>query len=118
MRRRDRQAARAGPDVDAPRRLELASHRQVFGDDEFRLRARDQHVGRDRKGQREKLLAAHEVGHRRPARPLEHQLAEALARRLGDFIVEMGVKLDSLAFENMGQHDLSVQTRALRSLCA
>ena len=64
VRRRDRQAARAGPDVDASRRLELAGHGQVLGDDEFRLRARDQHIGRNRECQREKLLAAHEVSHR------------------------------------------------------
>ena len=54
MSRRDRQAARAGADVDAPGRLELASYRQVFGDDEFRLGSRDEHVRRDRKGRARK----------------------------------------------------------------
>ena len=115
MRRRNRQAARAGADVDATRRLELARDGQVLGDDELGFGPRDQDIGRNFKGQREEFLPAHEIRHRRAGGTLDYELAKALSRRLVDLVVEMRIQLDSLAVQDMSQHDFRVQTGALGS---
>ena len=70
-------------------------------------------AGETVRGERVELLAADEVGHRHPLGAAADQVAEGAARRLADLVLEVGVELDPLPAEHLGQHDLGVEPRAL-----
>jgi len=93
VRRGDRQTSRACTDVDAAGRFELACQRQVFGNHELRFGARNQDCRGDDEGEREKLLASHEVGDRSAFGTAANQLAEAAAPKFDSPVMATSIRM-------------------------
>ena len=111
----DGQAARSRADIDGPRLIDGPGQIEELDDHELRLGPGDEDGGRDLQGQRVELLAADQVGHGRPLGAAAHQVAKDGSGLLADLLLVVGVKLNPLPAEHMGQHDLGVEPGALRS---
>ena len=88
---------------------------EELDDHELRLGPGDQDGGRDLEGQGVELLPPDQVGDGRALGAAADQVAKPAARALRHLLLEVGVELDALPVEDVGQHDLRVEPGTLRA---
>ena len=113
---REGDRAGAGADVEHPRRLDVAQPGEAALDDDLRLGPRDQRAPVDRERQPPEAPLAEDVGDRLVARAARDEVAVAVELGVGERPVEVGVELDPLAAERVGEQELRVEARRLRGL--
>ena len=108
---RDRRTDAAGTDsqFQNPGGGQRLEQLQTLHHQQFRLRARNQRMPIDFKGQAVELLHPHEVGHRFGAGAAFDQLPHFLADWLGQDLVISGIELDSGAAARVSQQNLGIE---------